>query len=185
METRYGRGAGAGTQDALVNDENLRRRLGKEVLARLDGEIAGISVHIGEDYVASADPEAMVFRERNAGFLFLAFTFAPWRMWDLYVGVVAVGADELSLGFHISERAVGTCMMRLMELGEQIGATVKHCPIVLEYQANRPVVTVSSVKFETLVSTLCELCRSMSVMAAGIEPPRNMRATLPKPSSKD
>lgn len=184
METRCERGAGAETGDALANDENLRRRLGAEVLDRLGGEITGISAHIGEDYETSADPEAVVFRERGAGFLFLAFTFAPWRMWDLHVGVVAVGADELSLGFHISERAVGTCMMRLMELGEQIGATVKHCPAIVEYQANRPVVTVSAAKFETLVNTICELCRSMSVMAAGIEPPDNMRATPPKPSSK-
>ncbi|MER1966300.1 hypothetical protein [Castellaniella sp. GW247-6E4] len=164
-------------QEELVNDESLRRTLGAEVLERLGGEITGVSAHIGEDYEEGMDPEAVVFRERKAGFRFLAFTFEPWRMWDLHVGVVATGADELSLGFHISERAAGTCMMRLMELGKQVGATVKHYPIVVEYQANLPPITVSAMKFETLVNTLCDVCRAMSTMAAGIEPPSNMRAS--------
>ncbi len=176
METCREKDTGAETREVLVNDENLRRRLGREVLARLGGDIPGISAHIGEDYEWGADPEVRVFRERKAGFRFLAFAFEPWRMWDLYVGVVVVGADELSLGFHISERAVGTCMMRLMKLAERIGATVRHYPVVVEYRADRPVVTVSAAKFESLVNIICELCRSMSAMAASIEPPDPMRA---------
>src|SRR3954470_20436811 len=83
----------------------LRRSIADSVLARMKGEIPGLSPHFGEHYEKSDEPEARVYRSSGASFRWVAFAFSPWRMWDLHVGVVPTEGRRLSIGFHISERA--------------------------------------------------------------------------------
>lgn len=156
--------------------QNLRQSVGKAVMARLKSEIPGLSPHFGEDYKKSDDAELL---NDNRQMRFLAFAFQPWRMWDLHIGVVPIGGRRLSLGFHISERAAPAMMSNLEQLGAGIGAKVEHKPAIVEYQANFPPIAVDDVSFDSLVDTICELCRKYAPVAAAITCPAEMRDDIP------
>jgi hypothetical protein len=156
--------------------QNLRQSIGKAVMARLKSEIPELSPHFGEDYKKSDDTELL---NDNRQMRFLAFAFRPWRMWDLHIGVVPIGGRRLSLGFHISERAAPAMMSNLEQLGAGIGAKVEHKPAIVEYQANFPTVAVDDVSFDSLVDTICELCRKYAPVAAAIACPAEMRDDIP------
>jgi hypothetical protein len=160
----------------LRNDKALRRRLGRLVTERLATTVPGLSAHVGEDYVRSNDPEAAIYRQSGAHFRWVAFAFAPWRMWDLHVGVVAVDARSLSVGFHVSERAGKAFLPALRKLGAAIGAQAEHKPLAVEYQANLPPTAVAETDVESLADTIMDLCRRMAPAARKIKPPPAMRA---------
>ncbi|MDP6388561.1 MAG: hypothetical protein QF654_01540 [Alphaproteobacteria bacterium] len=154
---------------------DLRRRLAKAVVERLRAEIPGLSAHIGEDYEQSCDPEAAVLRGKGTHFQWLAFAFAPWRMWDLHIGIVAVDAGHLSCGFHISERAKDLLLDGLDEVAAEFGAAAEHRPEAIEYQAILPPVEVAGATDESLAETIADLCRRMSALADRVSPPPEMR----------
>jgi hypothetical protein len=154
----------------------LRDALAREVKARTDGGVRGLSAHFGEDYEHSADPEAVAYLTTGGQFRFLAFAFAPWRMWDLHVGVVPIDERLLSVGFHVSERAAPVVMPELERLGAEIGATVKHQEAAVEYQANLPPIVVDAVSVERLADTVSELCRKYARVADKVACPPEMRA---------
>jgi hypothetical protein len=160
----------------MTRDETLRRQLGATVTGRLRPEIPGISAHIGEDYQEAGDPEAALYRRIGAHFHWVAFAFAPWRMWDLHVGVVATEGKQLSIGFHISERAKALLLQDLQALGNGIGAKAEHRPAAVEYQANLPLVNIDFADTEGLARTITDLCRKMAPLAERIEPSSDMRA---------
>ena len=161
--------------------ETVRRHLATAITARLRAEIPGISAHVGEDYRHAEDPEAVAYRRTGAHFHWLAFAFSPWRMWDLHVGVVSIDETQLSIGFHISERAKPLLLAHLQKLGASIGATAEHRPAALEYQANLPPVSIAEADAESLAPTITGLCRSMAQLAQRIEPPADMKALRGRP----
>ena len=171
-EAASARVAGA-DNDGLLQ---LRRSLADSVMARMKGEISGLSPHFGEDYLQADDPEAKVYRSSGATFRWVAFAFSPWRMWDLHVGVVPVEGRRLSVGFHISERAAPALLDDLKRLGESIGAPARHQAAAIEYQANLPHFDVDAVPLETLVEAISGLCRSYAAVAARVPCPAGMRA---------
>ena len=159
---------------------DLRRRLAEAVIERLRAEFPGLSAHIGEDYEQSRDPEAIVQRELGTHFQWLAFGFAPWRMWDLHIGIVAVEAGRLSCGFHISERAKDLLLDGIAEIASEFGTAVAHRPEAIEYQAVLPSVEVAgasdeSLGDESLTEMIADLCRRMASLAGRVEPPPEMR----------
>lgn len=167
----------AKAQPRLKNDERLRRRLARLVTARLKAKIPGISVHVGEDCAKGDDPEAVTYRQTGAHFRWVAFAFAPWRMWDLHVGVVAVDERSLSVGFHVSERAAKLLLPRLRRLGATIGAKARHMPQAFEYQANLPKIDVARTTPAALAGTIARLCSPMAKLAGVVVPPPAMRAS--------
>jgi hypothetical protein len=162
---------GGADDDGLLQ---LRRSLADSVMARMKGEIPGLSPHFGEDYLEADDPEAKVYRSSGATFRWVAFAFSPWRMWDLHVGVVPAGGRRLSVGFHISERAAPALLEDLKRLGEEVGAPVRHQEAAIEYQANLPLFDVDAVPVETLVDAIAGLCRRYAPVAARVRCPAGM-----------
>jgi hypothetical protein len=137
--------------------------------------IPAISAHFGEQYEATDEPEALVYRQTGGQFRFLAFAFPPWRMWDPHIGVVPIGDRRLSIGFHISERAGPILIAALWRLASGIGVTVQHQAAVVEYQANLPPSIIDDVPFEDIVHTLIDLCRQFARVAAETICPSAMR----------
>lgn len=154
---------------------DLRRRLADAVIERLQAEIPGLSAHIGEDYERSDDPEAVTHRGMGTSFQWLAFAFAPWRMWNLHVGIVAVDDGNLSCGFHISERAKDLLLDGMAEIAAELGAAAEHRPAAIEYQANLPPVEVAGATDESLADAIADFCRRMAPLAARVSPPPEMR----------
>jgi hypothetical protein len=144
---------------------DVRRRLGETVLSRLRREIPEISAHLGEEYEKSSEPEAVKYREIGGKFSWVAFGFAPWRFWDLHVGVVEVDEDKLSLGFHISERAAPKLRPELEKLASEIGTTVIHQNLAVEYQANFPAAAANDAHFEQILDCVIESCRRFAPVA--------------------
>lgn len=153
----------------------LRRRLAEGVFSRLRSEIPGLSAHFGEDYEHADEPEALMYWRTGGTFRFLAFAFAPWRMWDLHVGVVPTAGDQLSIGFHVSERAAAFLMTELEKLGADIGASVIHQKAAVEYQANLPPVVADNSNIDVLVNTIADLCRRFAPVAKRVTCPPSMR----------
>ena len=153
----------------------LRHSIAESVMARLKNEIPGLSPHFGEHYEKTDDPEAIVYRSSGATFRWLAFAFSPWRMWDLHVGVVPTDRRQLSVGFHISERAGPRLLDDLKRLGAEIDAPVRHQKVAIEYQANLPLFDIDAVTLETLVDTVAQLCRKYAQVAASVRCPAEMR----------
>ena len=154
----------------------LREALAPAVKARTARDIPGLSAHFGEDYERSEDPEAVAYATTGGHFRWVAFGFAPWRMWDLHLGVVAVDERRLSMGFHISERAAPMLLAELERLAGEIGAVVQHQEAAVEYQANLPPIGVDTMSVESLADTVSELCRKYARVAARVACPAEMRA---------
>jgi hypothetical protein len=165
--------AGGAANDGL---RTLRDALAIAVKARTDGQIPGLSAHFGEDYERGTDPEAVAYLTTGGHFRWLAFGFAPWRMWDLHFGVVAIDERLLSVGFHISERAAPLLLTELERLGAEVGASVQHARAAVEYQANLPPIAVDSVSLDRLADTVSEHCRKYARVAAKVPCPAEMRA---------
>jgi hypothetical protein len=165
--------AAGGTNDGL---RKLRDALAPAVKARTQGRVPGLSAHFGEDYERSSDPEAVAYLTTGGHFRWLAFGFAPWRMWDLHLGVVAIDERLLSVGFHISERAAPFLLAELERLGAEVGAPVQHQKAAVEYQANLPPIAVDAVSVDRLADTVSDLCRKYARVAASVPCPAEMRA---------
>lgn len=165
----------AGGKDDSDGLQQLRHAIAEAVTTRMRSEIPGLSPHLGEHYEDSDEPEVRVYRSSGASFRWLAFAFAPWRMWDLHVGVVAAEGRRLSVGFHISERASAILMDDLKQLGAAIGAPVQHQPIAVEYQANLPLIDVDAMPVETIVEAVSDLCRRYAKVATARRCPQDMR----------
>jgi hypothetical protein len=163
---------GAGANDGFLS---LRKQLAKAVSARAHGRIQGMSAHFGEDYEQASDPESVAYQTTGGHFRWVAFAFAPWRMWDLHLGCVAIDDRHLSVGFHVSERAAGVMMTELERLGAGIGASVQHQKAAVEYQANLPPIAVEGVSLDQLADTVTELCRKYAQAAANVPCPAEMR----------
>lgn len=162
------------TESANDGFRKLRDELAQAVKARTDG-VQGLSAHFGEDYEKSTDPEAVAYLTTGGQFRFLAFGFAPWRMWDLHVGVVPIDERLLSIGFHISERAAPVVMPELERLGAEIGAAIRHQKEAIEYQANLPPIAVDTVSVDRLADTVSDLCRKYAQVAGKVTCPAEMR----------
>lgn len=164
-----------GTEEGNDGFRRLRDELAQAVKARTGG-IPGLTAHFGEDYEHSADPEAVAYLTTGGQFRFLAFAFAPWRMWDLHVGIVPIDDRLLSVGFHTSERAAPIVLPELERLGREIGATVKHQKAAVEYQANLPPIEVKAVTVDRLADTVSGLCHKYAQVAGKVSCPAEMRA---------
>jgi len=160
-----------GDDDGL---RQLRHAIAESVMARMKKDVPGLSPHFGEHYETTDDPEAIVYRSTGGTFRFLAFAFAPWRMWDLHVGVVPIDRRRLSVGFHISERASPALMTDLKRLGAGINAAVQHQKAAVEYQANLPPIAAAAVSLDAIVDTVSELCRKYAPFAASVASPPEM-----------
>ena len=154
----------------------LRKALAQAVKARAAGRIQGMSAHFGEDYEHGSDPEAVAYQTTGGHFHWVAFAFAPWRMWDLHLGCVAVDPRHLSVGFHISERAAPFMKAELERLGAEIGAAVQHQKAAVEYQANLPPIAVDGVSIDELADEVTGLCRKFAQAAGKVPCPAEMRA---------
>lgn len=154
----------------------FRHLLAKVVLARLEKEIGSVSAHFGESYELGDDPEAVAYRKTGGAFRFLAFAFAPWRMWDLHVGTVPVEGSLVSVGYHISVRAGPLLMDKLHAMARQHGIEVIHQPMAVEFQANLPPFDTSLVSAEILADTVCSLSRRFAKVASATSCPPLMRA---------
>ncbi|MGH7659370.1 MAG: hypothetical protein ACRENA_00450 [Vulcanimicrobiaceae bacterium] len=152
-----------------------RHRLAEAVLSRLRTELPGISANFGEDFEASDEPEAQMYRGIGGKFRWVAFGFAPWRFWDLHVGVVETDDGRHSLGFHISERASAALMPELEMLAERIGSVVIHQTIAVEYQANRTPITADDRDFNDAVNAAMDLCRDFARVATRVAVPPGFR----------
>ena len=161
--------------DANDGLRTLREELARAVQARAKGRIEGLSAHFGEDYEHGTDPEAVAYQTTGGHFRWVAFGFAPWRMWDLHLGCVAIDDRQLSVGFHISERAAPFMGAELERLGAAIGATVQHQKAAVEYQANLPPIAVDAMPLERLADTVLELCDKYARAARKVECPPEMR----------
>ena len=154
---------------------DYRRRLADAVLARLQGRIHGISANFGEDFENSDEPEAQAYRKTGGKFRWVAFGFAPWRFWDLHVGVVQTDDEKHSIGFHISERAASALMPELERLALRIGSPVIHQKMAVEYQANARALATDERDFERAVNLAMDLCRDFSRVAARVAVPPGFR----------
>ena len=154
----------------------LRDALAQAVKARTQRAVPGLSAHFGEDYERGKDPEAIAYLTTGGHFRWLAFGFAPWRMWDLHLGVVAIDERLLSVGFHISERAAPLLLRELERLGAEVGAPVQHQKAAVEYQANLPPIAVDAVSLDSLADTVSKLCRKYAEVAGKLACPAEMRA---------
>jgi hypothetical protein len=152
-----------------------RRRLAAAVLAKLQAEIPGISANFGEDFEDSDEPEAQTYRKVGGKFRWVAFGFAPWRFWDLHVGVVETDDGKHSLGFHISERAAPVLMPDLEQLAGRIGSPVIHQKIAVEYQANRNPIVADLRNLGEAVNVAIDLCRDFAQIAARMAVPPGFR----------
>ena len=146
-----------------------RRQLAETVLERLRSEIPNISANFGEDYETSDEPEAQTYRSIGGKFRWVAFGFAPWRFWDLHVGVVETENDRHSIGFHISERAAAAFMPRLEALASEIGTTVVHQTVAVEYQANLPPLVADERRLDEAADVVVDLCRKFAPVAAAVK----------------
>lgn len=164
---------------------NLRRHLASAVLARLCSEVPTISAHFGEDYENTDEPEAVVYRRTGGTFRFLAFAFAPWRMWDLHIGVVPLTESRLSVGFHISERAADLLMADLQRLAANIGTTVIHQKAAVEYQANLAPVPTNGSNTDAVANTIVDLCRQFASVAKKVPCPTSMATQFEQETEGD
>ena len=153
----------------------FRHKLASMVLDRLKDEIPGLSAHFGEDYEQAADSEAALYRQIGGSFRFLAFAFAPWRMWDLHIGNLPVDGSSLSTGYHISDRAAPLLLEKLRELAALRQVEVIHQPKAVEFQANLPPLTALPGTVDSVADVVCELCRQMAKMAASVPCPAEMK----------
>lgn len=154
---------------------DYRHRLADAVLARLKAEIRGISANFGEDFENSDEPEAQIYRKTGGKFRWVAFGFAPWRFWDLHVGVVETDDGKHSLGFHISERAEPVLMPDLENLAGRIGCPVIHQKMALEYQANPRPIAADEREFDDAVGLAIDLCRDFARVATRVAVPPGFR----------
>jgi len=163
----------------MSDDDDLcvfRHKLADAVFSRLNGEIKGMSAHFGESYERSSDPEALLYHQIGGSFRFLAFAFAPWRMWDLHVGTLPVESTALSAGYHISDRAAPVLMEELRRLAEARRVTIVHKEKAVEFQANLPPILISPENLAPVAEVVCGLCRDMAKVATAILCPPLMRA---------
>lgn len=163
----------------MSDDDGLRafrHKLAEAVFSRLNGEIDGLSAHFGESYEQSSDPEALLYHRIGGSFRFLAFAFAPWRMWDLHVGTLPVGSSALSAGYHISDRTEPVLMEELRRLAAARRIEIVHKEKAVEFQANLPPIPVSPENVAPVADAVCGLCRDMAKVAAAIPCPPGMRA---------
>ena len=154
---------------------DYRHRLAEAVLARLKGQIPGISANFGEDFENSDEPEAQTYRKIGGKFRWVAFGFKPWRFWDLHVGVVQTDDGQHTIGFHISERAAAVLMPELEKLALQIGCPVIHQKMAVEYQANPRALGADERAFDRAVNLAMDLCRDFSRVAARVAVPPGFR----------
>ena len=151
------------------HSSQYRRRLAEAVLARLRSEIPNISANFGEDYESSDEPEAQTYRRIGGKFRWVAFGFAPCRFWDFHVGVVERDDGQHSIGFHISERVSATMMPQLEALASEIGTTVIHQPMAVEYQANLAPLVADERRLGEAADVVVDLCRKFAPVAAGVK----------------
>lgn len=154
----------------------LRHRIADKVLAELAPKIGGLSAHFGESYEHTDEPEAAVYRTTGGTFRFLAIACAPWRMWDLHVGIVPLDETTLSIGFHISERAAPLLRERLESFARKNGLRVDHSPRAVEFQANLPSLDPTRDSLEAMVKQAIDVCRELAPAATGVDCPAPMRA---------
>jgi hypothetical protein len=154
----------------------LRHRIADKVLAELAPKIGGLSAHFGESYEHTDEPEAVVYRTTGGTFRFLAIACAPWRMWDLHVGIVPLDETTLSIGFHISERAAPLLRERLESFARKNGLRVDHSPRAVEFQANLPSLDPTRDSLEAMVKQAIDVCRELAPAATGVDCPAPMRA---------
>ena len=159
----------------------LRHRIADKVLAELAPRIGGLSAHFGESYEHTDEPEAVVYRTTGGTFRFLAIARAPWRMWDLHVGIVPLDERTLSIGFHISERAAPLLWERLESFAREKGLRVDHSPRAVEFQANLPSLDPTRDSFEAMVKQAIDVCRELAPAAASVDCPAPMRAWKKRP----
>ena len=171
-------GTDRGVVSAMGNDglRQLRKALAEAVKIRTEKDVNGLSAHFGEDYEHGTDPEAVAYQKTGGHFRWVAFAFAPWRMWDLHVGVVAIDEHQLSVGFHVSERAAAVLMPDLERLAKEIGAVVRHQEAAVEYQANLAPIAVDAISLGRLADTVSELCRKYARVAGKRACPAEMCA---------
>jgi hypothetical protein len=152
-----------------------RHRLADAVLSRLKPELPNLSANFGEDYEASEEPEAQMYRTIGGRFCWVAFGFAPWRFWDLHVGVVETNDAKHSIGFHVSERAAPALMADLERLAAQIGSPLIHQTTAAEYQTNLKPLDADERNLHEAVTTAVDLCRRFAPVAARVALPPGFR----------
>lgn len=155
---------------------DFRRQLASVVLTRLRSILPGISAHFGESYESARDPEAIAYHRVGGAFCFLAFAFAPWRMWDLHIGVVPVGGRAVSIGYHISERSAPILLASLREVALRDHTEVAHQAKAIEFQANLPVLDSARQSIGATGETVCGLCKRFAQVAHDVACPPSMHA---------
>ncbi len=152
-----------------------RHRLAGAVLSRLQPELPNLSANFGEDYEAGDEPEAQMYRAIGGRFRWVAFGFAPWRFWDLHVGVVETDDAKHSIGFHVSERAAPALMADLRRLAAEIGSPLIHQKTAVEYQTNVKPLDADERGLDEAVTTVVDLCRRFALVAARVAVPPGFR----------
>lgn len=138
--------------------DELRRTLRVRMLERYGALDWGIEAHTGEEYEHSREPQAILLRERNALARFLAFTFAPWSLWELHVGCVPLDASAISLGLHVGKCNYPVFRDDLDALAHAWGVEVRKADRVDEVQCNMPPFDVATRDIDCIAGNVALLC---------------------------
>lgn len=145
--------------------DEARAEIRSRILRKYGALFGNLKAHFGEDYRESREPEAIALREKRSLSNFLAFSFDPWPMWQLHVGVVPLNSREISVGIHVGQASYTIFRSELEELAHALKTTVRQVDAVSEVQCNLASMSIDTHGVEEIygnVALLCCYCAAMT-----------------------
>ncbi|HEY9388473.1 MAG TPA: hypothetical protein VIR27_01730 [Mycobacteriales bacterium] len=125
--------------------------------------------HLGFELAHTDDPNVRRLRDSGAHFDWLALSFDPVPMWDLHVGLVMSGPDEVQVGVHVLDETG----QEIRAAADSVGAawsTPQFSASVHEHQYNRTYVITGSAEDAEIWAAAASLCRSLHTELHAGEP---------------
>jgi hypothetical protein len=143
------------------NSAELCRELADTVVDELSADLPRVSAHLGENYAEADEPEARSIRNHGGTFLWVAFGFKPYSMWNAHVGVLTAD-DRVVVGLHVHERVSVGKPAAVAAIAGEIGAEYRYSDAADEHQFNRPPIPLERVDVEDLSQDIADLCRRLN-----------------------
>jgi hypothetical protein len=145
------------------------RTASEEIGSRLGSLTRTIRPHLGLELTHTNDPHVRQLHDNGAHFNWLAFSFDRIPMWDLHVGLVIGGPEEVHVGVHVLDEADEPVRAVAHTVGSA-WSTRRFSESVHEYQYNRAYVITRSADNADIWAAAASLCRSLNTELHAGEP---------------
>lgn len=160
------------TNDSSDTPDAISRFL-RTAAAQIDSRLGPLArttrPHLGFELAHTDDPNVRRLRDNGAHFDWLALALHPVPMWDLHVGLVMSGPEEVRVGIHVLDEADPA----IRAAADTVGAawsTQEFGESVREYQYNRAYVITRSAEDAEIWTAAASLCRSLHTELHAGEP---------------